>query len=138
MLAIYAYPSDIRDAALGVIIPPDADVALERLIAKATERIRNAVPGVDTRVSTGALSADTVRGVIEDMVLRVARNPNGYRQVSLDDYVRMLDKAISSGKLYLADDERDLLMTKSASPSTRPSRIGSMRLAVPAYRLPGG
>ena len=138
MPMIYAYPSDIRDAAFGIVIPSDADMALGRLIAKAVERIRAAVPGVDARVEAGVLSADTVRGVIEDMVLRVIRNPNAYRQVSLDDYVRMLDTAISTGRLYLADDERDLLMTRPSIPSTRPSRIGSMRLAVPAWRVPGG
>lgn len=124
--------ADIRNAAYGLIIPAGADDAIDKLIAKATERIYRAFPTLDDRIARGEITADLAKGVIEDMVIRVLRNPNAYRQISIDDYIRMIDTALSSGALYLSDDERNLL-----APRTHRPRARSIRLAIPRWRLPG-
>lgn len=126
---------DIRDAAYGVTIPSDPDgkidAQLDRLIAKAEMKL----PGVcvDRRLASGALDADEVRSVIEDMVIRVTKNAGGFRQRSIDDYSVTLDTAISSGALYLSPSEREQLC-----PPTRQGRVGSVRIGIPAWRVPGG
>lgn len=132
-MPVSVMPSHIREAAYGLAIPEGSqvDAAIERLIEKATDRVYAAFPNLDDWISTGTLTAARVQGVIEDMVIRVLRNPNAYRQVSIDDYARMIDTALSTGALYLSPEERALL-----TPRRKRSAIGSVRLAVPSWRLP--
>lgn len=128
-------PADIRKAAYGFTIPggDEVDDKLQKLIAKAGTRIVGAYPTLLARLDAELIEPDTVAGVIEDMVLRVARNPNGYRQVSIDDYNRTIDTALSTGQLYISDQEADLL----APPSKRKARgAGTMRTSIPPWRLP--
>lgn len=126
--------TDIRDAAYGITIPAGAavDKAIDKAIVKAIDRIYFACPNLDDRITKGSLKLTLAQGVVEDMVLRVLRNPNAYRQVSIDDYTRMVDTALSSGSLYLSAEEKALL-----APGTKAKGIGSIRLAVPKWRLPG-
>lgn len=126
-------PDDIRDAAFGVTIPAgdDIDGQLDKLIAKATMLLPTAC--IDARIAAASLDAAVVASVIEDMVVRVAKNPGGRRQFSIDDFSAMIDTALSSGALYLSDDERARLC-----PPSRPGRVGSVRIGVPAWRVPGG
>lgn len=125
-------PADIRAAALGVTIPAGnaADDALDRLLEKAQDRVHAAFPTIFDRVNANTIPLVRVTGVIEDMVLRVLRNPSGLRQVTIDDFTRMIDSALSTGELYLTEREQTLL-----APSGR-RRIGSVRVGVPAWRLP--
>lgn len=131
---VQVIPRQIRDAAYGIEIPEgdEVDRAIERVISKAWTRILDRYPNIEERIAAGRPSVDTVTGVIEDMVLRVLRNPNGYRQVSIDDYNRTIDAALSAGRLYIADDEASLL----APHRRRKGRIGSVRAGVPRWRLP--
>lgn len=128
-------PSDIRSAALGITIPAgtDADEALARLIEKAEHRILAKVPNVEDRLASGDLDADTLNGVIEDMVLRVASNPDGKKSESIDDYAWTRDVSVAAGTLYLSDEELALLLPASAR---QVRAFGSIRLGVPAWRLP--
>lgn len=132
-MPVSVMPGHIREAAYGLAIPEGSqvDAAIERLIEKATDRVYVAFPNLDDRISAGTLTAARVQGVIEDMVIRVLRNPNAYRQVSIDDYARMIDTALSTGALYLSPEERALL-----TPRRKRSAFGSVRLAVPSWRLP--
>lgn len=52
---------------------------------------------------------ETVVGVVCAMVARAIRNPEGKRSETIDDYSYTRDNAVSTGDLYLADAERDLL-----------------------------
>ncbi len=71
--------------------------------------------------------------VIEDMALRVARNPDGKKSEAIDDYSWTLDSRVSAGLLYLSDDELALLVPAERP---RPKAIGNIRVAVPSWRLP--
>lgn len=129
---MYATVDDIRAVAYGVTIPCDADGALSRLIAKAEARLLIAVPSIASRLAAGTLDVDLVKGVVEDMVLRIVRNPRGLRSVSIDDFQATIDRALSSGELYVSDAEVALL-----SPAARASRnFGSVRIGLPEWRLP--
>lgn len=78
---------------------------------------------IDARTTTGTLDAGLLRVVECAMVLRVMRNPEGKRQESIDDYSWTRDNAVSSGLLYVSDDELALLR----APYTKTTR-GSVRL----------
>lgn len=133
MSVVEVTPADVRVAAYGLTIPvgTEIDNAIGRVIAKAQDRVEAAFPTIGDRVAAGTIPADRVKGVIEDMVIRVLRNPNAYRQVSIDDYSRMIDTAVSSGALYISPEERTLLTPKRRRPAVR-----SLRLGVPAWRQP--
>lgn len=75
-----------------------------------------------TRSADGSLDA-VLRVVESAMVLRVLRNPDGKKQEAIDDYSWTRDSAISSGALYVSDDELALL----SAPYTGTTR-GSVRL----------
>lgn len=133
-------PQDIRDAAYGIEIPAGAavDVQIGLLIAKAETRLNAVVPLLAARFEAGeaiggAPITDVVKGVIEDMVLRVAKNPQALRSFGIDDFTAVLDNAVSTGLLYVAADELALL-----SPGSGRSSVGSIRLGVPSWRLPHG
>lgn len=119
----------IRDIAYGVTIPEGdrVDTQLGALISKAEVRMLQGVPSVRTRVDSGALSSEFVGGVVQDMVLRVLKNPHAARQLGLDDFQVTLDNVVSTGELHLSDRERELL-----SPPRRP-RFRSARLQAPAW-----
>lgn len=123
----------IRAAAFGVTIPDglDVDEKLDRLITKAEMLLPAAC--IARRITAGELSADVVGSVVEDMVIRVAKNAAGYRQRTIDDYSVTIDTALSSGALYLSDDERDRLCPSSPGRG----RVGSVAIGIPVYRLPG-
>lgn len=91
----------------------------------ASEIIRIDVPSVDSRLAAGTLSAGLLTGIATAMVLRVMKNPDGYRQVqeSIEDYstTKVRDNTLSTGGLYLAEDECRLLAPRSGAFSVTPS-----------------
>lgn len=125
--------ADLREAAYMVVIPQGqkVDKALERLIQKAQVRLFAKSPSLERRIASGAIDADLVAGVIEDMVMRVVRNPNAHRQASIDDFTRMIDAAMSTGALYVSEDELKLV-----APPRRRRGARSIRMRVPSWRLP--
>lgn len=60
------------------------------------------VPGEDRRLRT------YVR-IVANMVIRVLKNPDGILTETIDDYTYRRDSAISSGALYVSDDELNRL-----------------------------
>lgn len=126
-------PQDIRNAAYGTKIPEGADVdeQLDGLIAKAGREIARKVPNLAARLAAGRVTETDVRDVIEAMVVRVVRNPSGYRQIGIDDFQATVDSALSTGALRLTDDEH---LALAGPRKTR--RFGTARLYMPAHRLP--
>jgi len=60
-------------------------------------------------VTAGLVTQESVVFVVSAMVLRVLKNPESKRQESIDDYSWTRDTAVSSGALYVSDDELRLL-----------------------------
>lgn len=88
----------------------------------AWRKVRRNVPGVEARMGLnpeqpGYLEAEDVVGVLAWMVIRVLRNPEALRQWSDDTYNQTVDTALSSGLLYITDDElADLLPSAPGLP----------------------
>lgn len=125
--------ASLRTAAFGVDIPEGAevDLQLDALVLKAEQRVAVKIPSLAARVDGGEVEIATVQGVIEDMVLRVVKNPRSLRTLGLDDFQATIDSSVSTGMLYLSADEIALL-----SPPVR-SRVGTIGLVIPGWRLPG-
>jgi len=130
----YTSPQDIRDAAYGITIPPggEVDASLSGLIDKAERRLIARVPSIPARVADGTLEVAAVRDAIEDIVLRVVRNPNGYSSEQAGEFSYRIDRVTASGRIEITDaDLVGLLLPVSAS-----TGFGSIRLGVPSWRLP--
>ena len=127
--------TDIRAAAYGVDIPAgDAvDDQLDVLITKAETRIGAAVPSLAARVTAGTVAREVVQDVIEDMVLRVVKNPKSLRSLGLDDFQATIDQAVSTGMLYLSDDERARLLPHGRATQ----QVGTIQIGLRPWRWPG-
>lgn len=83
-MGIYATPEDVGAEW------PGYDTAMESrtdvLIGKAEALILDTVPQLKGRIAAGVVSERTVAGVVVDMVVRVLRNPDGYRSEQDGDY----------------------------------------------------
>lgn len=74
--------------------------------------IKRRIPDVDDRMADATTGADYTADVImvqANAVKRVLVNPDGKRAESIDDYSWTRDRALSSGLLYLTDEEWALL-----------------------------
>lgn len=130
-MGVYATFQDVVDAGYGMDIPVEATAAVEALIGKAELRLLARVPTIPARILDGTLDTDLVRGAVEDIVLRVIRNPNGYSSEQAGEFSYRIDRAVASGRIEITpDDVQDLL------PVSRARGIGSFRVGVPSWRLP--
>lgn len=93
------------------------------LLDDAWAVLLTAVPDLQARLDSGALSPALVKSVVAGMVLRVLRNPDGLLTETVDDYTYRRDSATSTGALYVADTELGLLAPAMA-------RSSSVRLVV--------
>lgn len=114
-MAIYVRPEDVaagwRPLTAGEI------VTAEGLIEEATVLLHVLVPGVDS------MDELIVRFVAVRMIRRVMKNPDGYRvrDESIDDYSDggTIDSSLSTGELYVSDQELGWLGIKPASATKR-------------------
>lgn len=134
-MSINVTAGEVRTAAYGLTIPTgtDIDASILRLVAKAIDRLPGGRTGIEARIAASSLSESLVRGVIEDMVIRVLRNPRAIRSSSIDDFTETIDNSVSAGELYLSASEAALLTAGSDRP-----RVGTIRLGLAAWRVPGG
>lgn len=78
----------------------------------AWSRFKKAVPNTVARISLPETSdshialAD-VKAVLAEMVIRKLRNPDGLRTWNDDTYGQTIDAELSSGKIYVTQDEKD-------------------------------
>lgn len=103
-------PATANDIFARSIVPVDAGLAnvLETLLDDAYALLVNADPSIPGRLADEAQSAALTRLVVLvqcAMVGRVARNPEGKLEETIDDYRYRLDSAVSSGSLYFSGDE---------------------------------
>jgi hypothetical protein len=88
----------------------------------AWRKVKRNVPAVEARMALGQdqpghLDTEDVIQVLAWMVIRVLRNPEALRQWSDDTYNQTVDTALSSGLLYITDEElADLMPTAPGLP----------------------
>lgn len=118
-MAIYVLPEDV--AAGWRPLSAEETVTAQGLIEEASVLLRVMVPNVDT------LDESIVRFVAVRMIRRVMKNPGGYRvrTESVDDYSDggTIDSALSTGELYVSDQELGWLGVQPASERKRAFEI---------------
>jgi len=76
----YTSPQDVCDRWLGSGEIPDA-ATLATLIDDAEDTIVASVPDIAERIGDGRVPLERVQKIVARMVIRHARNPEGYRQM---------------------------------------------------------
>lgn len=84
-------------------------------IDDASVVLRILIPDLDARLADGRTTAAAVRIVVVRMVLRVLRNPDGFKNEQAGDYGYSRDAAVASGLLSVTDADKALLGIRTAN-----------------------
>lgn len=125
----YAIPADVA-AGFRPLTGDEASVA-QTLLDRAERILLARVPSIPARIADLSLNVETVIDVEAAMVERVLRNPEAKKQEAIDDYSWTRDTALSSGSLYVSDDEVARL-----SPAITRSRSASVIRDLSDFVLP--
>lgn len=82
--------------------------------------IRNRIPDLDDAVASGEVNEDTLVMVEADAVLRLIKNPEGYRSETDGNYSYQIDERVASGALDILPKEWALLGVKAGASVLRP------------------
>jgi len=108
------------------------DAQVTKWITKAEVRLRSALArrgcDLDQIVLADGNRAALARDVLENAVVRVLRNPEGYKSESEDGYSYTLSALDASGNIWFPANDLDELC-----PPKR-SRVGSINTALPKHR----
>lgn len=107
-MTTYATVDDVRAAYDGTI-PVDAEVWVGSQLDHAEALLTATAGDLAARVTAGTTTAANVRIVECQMVIRVLRNPGGYRQQSTGPYSYMVDAGVASGRMFISREDRRLL-----------------------------
>lgn len=103
-------------------LTPGETVVAQAMIDDALSILTVRRPSLDADVTAGLVTQASLTFVVTSMVLRVLKNPESKRQESIDDYSWTRDTAVSSGALYVSDDELRLI-TGVVIPRVRSVRL---------------
>ena len=109
---MWATVDDIKDRYIGGDLPA-TDGEMQVLIDDAEDIIRREVPDIEELIDSGEVPENRVRRIVAKMVIRVLRNPDGYRSTNLTSgpfsqgYTWAGD---NPGELTLTDEDKDDLM----------------------------
>lgn len=124
----------VESAAYGITVPSESLASVQALIDKAVGLLLDEIPNLVQRVADGRTKADSAKSVVEDMVVRVLRNPNALRQITINGDSATIDQAVSSGQLYVAEAELARLRKDvSTQASKRAGKLRSIRQALPPW-----
>lgn len=100
-------------------------IYVQTQITDAVEFIDTLYPVVQSRLDSGKLTESAYKRVVADVVLRVLRNPSGYKGESDGSYSYDQSAVVASGNLWLTHKNIEVLTgpVSSAAP-------GTMRLGV--------
>ncbi|WGH92096.1 Gp19/Gp15/Gp42 family protein [Auritidibacter ignavus] len=112
-----------------MIITDEELPAVEMLIQRAEAKLIARVPRLVQRVESGVLPESTVQTVVEDMVLRAVRNPEGVASESVGGVSTSYRRSAASGVVeVLKEDLVDLM--------PEPSKVRRHSMSVPRWRVP--
>lgn len=117
-MATYANVDDVAKRLRRPISDADERAAVEVWLEDAEAKIRAKVRDLtllvtdEDPVPLGKIARKAVVSVEARVVARVAKNPDGWRSVAIDDYTRVRDRVLSDGEIRITDEEwADLLPT---------------------------
>lgn len=102
----YATFDDLQERFEGEI-PGSSMILLERKIAQAERLIRSRLHAeIEDWITAGRTTADDVKDVVCEMVLRTVRNSSGVTAQTAGPFSQQFDAAVASGKLWLTRENR--------------------------------
>lgn len=125
----YATAADIEDR-LGRDLDDGEQQIVHTRLGDAETLILARIPDLHARVTAGTIPSAVVAMVEAEAVLRLVRNPDGYRSESDGNYSYELARTVASGRLEILDDEWALL-------GIRRKRFFIAARLPPAAYLPG-
>lgn len=93
----------------------DEESLTEDLLDDAWDYLLTDVPTIEDRLASEPRLAQQAGKVLVAAVTRVVRNPEGWRQVGLDDFQGTRDTVLSAGLLQFTPDELARLQPKQGS-----------------------
>ncbi len=128
MAGVYADAAAVQ-LAWGQPIPESQVDWVQGRVDAAHRLLRAKAPGLDARVTSGSLDGALVGDVIVEMVLRVARNPEGYTREQDGDYGYGRSDRVGSGVLEVT--EADLKKLGYGGSSTYTTTLADAALPRP-------
>lgn len=124
---VEVFPAEVTDRFRP--LAADETVTVNALIVDAQVTLESqAVRSGITRdaVLGDVYGVETYKRIVATAVIRVLRNPDGFLEYTTDDFTGRYDKVISSGALYIGEDEVEQLRPlaskrRSGAFSIRPS-----------------
>lgn len=104
----------------GIIERPltdDEERVIPNWLDLAWRKLQDEIPGIPDRMvmepeSILFLTSQTVADVVVAMVERKVQNPSGRRSFTTEDYTEVVDSTLSSGRIYVSDEDRKALQPK--------------------------
>lgn len=125
----YATPADVQEEWQQTL--DAAQLAwVQAKIGRAERKLARRIPDLDDRIADGRLAAEDVRDAVVDAVLRVLRNPSGYKSEQDGDYGYSMNSRDASASIWFPDDVISDLLGVS-----RPRKAGTISIGVPAHRV---
>lgn len=128
----YATPADVA-VRWGRELSVEETASVSVRLEDVERMIRRRIPDLDAKVTSGVINVDDVVQVESDSVLRLARNPEGYKSETDGDYTYTLNNDLTSGTLGITDDEWAILGVTGGG-----GMFFLSPLAVPAVPYPFG
>ncbi|MEG9248011.1 Gp19/Gp15/Gp42 family protein [Arthrobacter sp. Soc17.1.1.1] len=102
---------------------------IEWLLSEASTKLRLRVPNVDAMVAEAGLLADAAKIAVVNAVKRVLQNPEAVRQISTTTGPvtdsKTIDAAVSSGFVYISEEDLTGLRRKRSRQRIRSFRVRS-------------
>lgn len=103
----------------------DQEKALANLlIGSALTLLRARIPGLDEKVSTGAVDPELVSMVIASAVARVLKNPDGWYSQTMGPFTGTMSTKAASGYLSILPEEWKLFGVGGAATYVAPATDG--------------
>lgn len=98
------------------------------LLKRASQLVRDSYPGIDERIASGIVSADSAGLAVLNMVARVMRNPDGLRSQTIGPISRSFDADAASGMLQITTADAGMLIPPANTGRGVRGRIGTVRV----------
>lgn len=94
------------------------------LAADALRLIKAKIPSFTERIASGVLDPDSVKMVIANAIVRVLKNPDGYRSESMGGMSYTIDTRAAAGFLTILGDEWSFLGVGQSAGFVAPNTDG--------------
>ena len=116
---MWATVDDVKTRYIGGDLPA-SDAEIQVLVDDAEDIVLREIPDIVDLVASGEIPEARVRRVVAKMVIRVLRNPDGYRSTNLTS------GPFSQGYTWAGDNPGELTLTDEDKDELRPG-IGGQR-----------